>query len=73
MQFHTALIVRPQLFTTRQTFFLGIVMMVFGLMEYGGHVPCGVTAHGSPSGPLQFDRLEAALAARFHRKVARHN
>jgi hypothetical protein len=33
---------------------------------YGGHVPCGVTAHGSPGGPLQFDRLEAALAARFH-------
>ena len=31
----------------------------------GGHVPCGVTAHGSPGGPLQFDRLEAALAARF--------
>jgi hypothetical protein len=30
---------------------------------YGGHVPCGVTAHGGPSGPLQFDRLEAALAA----------
>ena len=23
-----------------------------------------MTAHGSPSGPLQFDRLEAALAAR---------
>jgi len=33
----------------------------------GRHVPCGVTAHGSPSGPLQFDRLEAALAAIFHR------
>jgi hypothetical protein len=33
---------------------------------HGGHVPCGVTAHGSPGGPLQFDRLEAALAARFH-------
>jgi hypothetical protein len=30
---------------------------------HGGHVPCGVTAHGSPGGPLQFDRLEAALAA----------
>jgi len=27
----------------------------------GGHVPRGVTAHGSPGGPLQFDRLEAAL------------
>jgi hypothetical protein len=36
-------------------------------MERGGYVPCGVTAHGSPSGPLQFDRLEAALAAKFHR------
>jgi hypothetical protein len=36
-------------------------------MEYGGHVPRGVTAHGSPSGPLQFERLEAALAAKFHR------
>jgi hypothetical protein len=36
-------------------------------MEHGGYVPCGVTAHGSPSGPLQFDRLEAALAAKFHR------
>jgi hypothetical protein len=29
------------------------------------HVPCGVTAHGGPGGPLQFDRLEAALAATF--------
>jgi len=25
----------------------------------------GVTAHGGPGGPLQFDRLEAALAATF--------
>jgi hypothetical protein len=33
----------------------------------GGHVPWGVTAHGSPAGPLPFDRLEASLAARFHR------
>jgi hypothetical protein len=48
-------------------------MMVFGLMEYGGHVLHGVTAHGSPRGPLQFDLLEAALAARFHRKVARQS
>jgi hypothetical protein len=23
----------------------------------GGRIPCGVTARGSPSGPLQFDRL----------------
>jgi len=36
-------------------------------MEHGGYVLCGVTAHGSPNGPLQFDRLEAALAAKFHR------
>jgi hypothetical protein len=32
---------------------------------HGGHVPSGVTAHGSPSGPLQFDRLEAALGHQF--------
>ena len=30
----------------------------------GGRVPCGVTAHGNPTGPLQFDRLEVAPAAR---------
>jgi hypothetical protein len=30
-----------------------------------------VTAHGSPGGPLQFDRLEAALAATFHRNTVR--
>jgi hypothetical protein len=29
----------------------------------GGRVPCGVTAHGNPIGPLQFDRLEVAPAA----------
>jgi len=28
-----------------------------------------VTAHGSPGGALQFDRLEATLAAVFHRKI----
>jgi hypothetical protein len=66
-QFHAAGSIRRYLFTNGQTFILGIVMMVSGLMEYGGHVRCGVTAHGSPSGPLQFDRLEAALAASFHR------
>jgi hypothetical protein len=33
----------------------------------GGMSLVGVTAHGSPSGPLQFERLEAALAAKFHR------
>jgi hypothetical protein len=31
---------------------------------YGGHVLCGTSAHGSPGGPLQFDRLEAALAVK---------
>jgi hypothetical protein len=31
---------------------------------HSGYVPCGVTAHGSPGGPLQFDRLEAAFAAK---------
>jgi hypothetical protein len=35
--------------------------------KLGGMSLVGVTAHGSPSGPLQFERLEAALAARFHR------
>ena len=30
----------------------------------GGRVPCGVTAHGNPTGPLQFDRLEVAPTAR---------
>jgi hypothetical protein len=34
---------------------------------FGGHLPCGVTAHGSPGGPLQFDCLEAALAAGLQR------
>ena len=29
-------------------------------MAHGGQVPCGVTAHGGPGGPLQFGRLEAA-------------
>jgi len=42
-------------------------------MEHGGHVPCGVTAHGSPGGPLQFDRLEAALAAKLHSGVSRNS
>ena len=56
-------------FTTAQTLVLSIVMIMFWSTEYGGHVPCGVTAHGGPSGPLQFERLEAALAARFRRYV----
>jgi hypothetical protein len=53
------------MFTTAQTFILNIVM-VLDLVERGGHVLRGVTAHGSPGGPLQFDRLEAALATAFH-------
>ena len=32
-------------------------------LKGGGYALLGVTAHGSPSGPLQVDRLEAALAA----------
>ena len=54
------------MFITAQTFILNIGMMVSDLMERGGHVLYGVTAHGSPGGPLQFDRLEAALATTFH-------
>jgi len=34
-------------------------------MKSGGHALLGVTAHGSPGEPLQFDRLEAALATTF--------
>ncbi len=37
------------------------------LRELGGHVPKGVTAHGSPIGPLQFDWLEAALGRQVPR------
>jgi hypothetical protein len=54
------------MFTTGQTFILNIVMMMLDLMEGGGHALRGVTAHGSPGGPLQFDRLEAALVITFH-------
>jgi len=55
------------LYTTGQTLAVSIVMLSFGFDgTHGGHVPCGVTAHDSPGGPLQFDRLEAALAARLH-------
>jgi hypothetical protein len=54
------------MFTTAQTSFLNIVMMVSDLMERSGHALRGVTAHGSPGGPLQFDHLEAALATTFH-------
>jgi hypothetical protein len=52
--------------TTGQTFIPNIVMMVLVLMERGGHALRGVTAHGSPGGPLQFDRLEAPLATTFY-------
>ena len=55
-----------ELFTTAQTFILNIVMMMLDSMDRGGHVLRGVTAHGSPGGPLQFDHLEAALATTFH-------
>jgi hypothetical protein len=54
------------MFTTAQTFILNIVTMVLDLMQRGGHAPRGVTAHGGPGEPLQFDRLEAALATIFH-------
>jgi hypothetical protein len=54
------------MFTTGQKFILNIVMMELDSMERGGHALRGVTAHGSPGGPLQFDRLEAALATSFH-------
>jgi hypothetical protein len=54
------------MFTTAQTFIPKADMMVLDLMQHGGHALCGVTAHGSPGGPLQFDRLEAALATGFH-------
>jgi len=54
------------MFTTAQTFNLNIVMMALDLMERGGHAHCGLTAHGDEGGPLQFARLEAALATTFH-------
>jgi hypothetical protein len=59
------------MFITAQTFILNIVIMVLDLMERSGHVLRGVTAHGSPGGPLRFDRLEAAFATTFHMKAAR--
>jgi hypothetical protein len=54
------------MFTTAQTFISKVDMMVLDLMEHRGHALYGVTAHGSPGGPLQFDRLEAALATGIH-------
>ena len=35
-------------------------------MYTGGRVPYGVTAHGSPSGPLQFDRLGSRPGRQMH-------
>ena len=40
-------------------------MMVLDLMERGGHVLRGMTAPAIRTGPLQFDRLEAALVTTF--------
>jgi len=61
------LLVFHELYTNGQTVVLRIVMIMLGFDgTYGGHVPCGVTAHGSPGGPLQFDRLEAAHGAKIH-------
>jgi hypothetical protein len=40
---------------------------------HGGPVPGGVTAHGGPSGPLQFGRLEAALGCHVPLKCLRRN
>jgi hypothetical protein len=54
------------MFTTAQIFIPKIVMIVMDSLEHGGHALRGVTAHGSPGEPLQFDRLEAALATKFH-------
>ena len=51
------LLVFHELYTTEQTV-VGRIVMILLVFDgtYGGHVPCGVTAHGSPGGPLQFDR-----------------
>jgi hypothetical protein len=54
------------MFTIGQKFTLNIVMTVLDSMEHGGHALRGVTALGSPGRPLQFDRLESALATTFH-------
>jgi len=53
--------------TTGQTVILSILIIVLGFNRTQAAMSLvGVTAHGSPGGPLQFDRLEAALAAKFH-------
>jgi hypothetical protein len=54
------------MFTTEHTFVLNAIMMTLALMERGGQALRGSTAHGGPSEPLQFDRLEVALATTFH-------
>ena len=55
-----------RLFPTGQTFVPNIVIVVIRYDgTHGGLVSRGVTAHGSPGGPLQFGRLEATLAAKF--------
>jgi hypothetical protein len=53
------------MFTTAQTRIPNLVTMELDLMERGGHVLRGVTARGSPGGPLQFDHLEAGLGTTF--------
>ena len=56
-----------ELYINGQTIVPSVVMILVGFDgTYGGHVLCGVTAHGSPGGPLPFDRLGAALAAKLH-------
>jgi hypothetical protein len=59
-----------ELYINGQTIVPSVVMILVGFDgTYGGHVPCGVPAHGSPGEPLQFDRLGAALATKLHWKV----
>ena len=63
----TTLLASRELYTNGQTVRPGVVMLLLGFDgTYGGYVSCGVTAHGSPGGPLQFDRMEAAHAAKIH-------
>ena len=46
---------------------LSIVIIVIEFDgTYGGHVPCGVIAHGSPGGPLQFDLSLAKTPRRLN-------
>jgi hypothetical protein len=66
--FRAFVLVRPvELFTNTQVRGLSTTYNYdWTQCNLGGHVPSGVTAHGSPAGPLQFDRLEAALGTGFH-------